>query len=356
MRIDLMMNSLPSGGAERVMSLLINGLAFKNHNVRFITFNEGQAFEIVKQVERIKLHNGKIKNHTIRSIFNLFKFYRIKSNRPDVLISFLPDNNLIAICVGKMLGIKVIVSEHTNHLVEVDKKTKWIQKNLYRYADATTVLTKFDKEYFSKFGAKVSVMPNPLNLPDKLKGFTKREKVILAIGGLDRYKIKGFDNLLNLIQPVLKENPNWSLKIVGHGEKGMQFLKHLTKKLNLENHVNFTGFHDDVQSLMQNSQIFVLTSRHEGLPMALMEALSNGMACISYDCTSGPRDLIRNNINGLLIEDQNITKMQASIISLIQNDSLREKLAHNAPDSVKPYKLENIINRWEKLIKFGHVD
>ena len=193
MKIDLMIYALLSGGAERVMSILANGLSGK-HSVRLITFNEGEAFILVNKVKRIKLHHGTIKNHTVRSIINLYHFYRAKPDRPDVLISFLPENNLIAVLVGRLLGIKVIISEHTNHTAMVDRKTKLIQKHVYRYAFATTVLTAFDLSYYRKYGAKVTVMPNPLKLPKSIKGFSKRKQTILAVGALNRYENKGFDS------------------------------------------------------------------------------------------------------------------------------------------------------------------
>lgn len=348
MTIDFMINSLPSGGAERVMSILANGLSDK-HSVRLITFNEGEAFILVDEVKRIKLHHGFIKNHTVRSIINLHSFYKAKPNRPDVLISFLPENNLIAVLVGKLRGIKVIISEHTNHTAMVDRKTKWIQKYVYRFAFATTVLTSFDKPYFSKFGAKVTIMPNPLKLPESIKEFSKRNHTILAVGALNRYENKGFDSLLKLIAPILEKNLDWSLTIAGHGDKGMQDLMQLTKQLKLEKQVNFTGFCNNIQALMQDSQIFVLPSKYEGLPMGLMEALSNGMACIAYDCVSGPSELIKHNLNGLLIKDQDHISMQQGLISLIENPKLRKKLASNAPASMKPYSLKNILARWEQL-------
>ncbi|WP_299799160.1 glycosyltransferase family 4 protein [uncultured Maribacter sp.] len=350
MKIDFLINSLSSGGAERVMTTLANAFSEKKNDVRLITFNDNDFYKLNTNVKRVKLHHGLIKNHTIRSLINLFSFLYNKNSRPDILISFLPQNNLITIVVAKILGIKLIISEHSNHKVEVSSKIKKIRKYLYKYADFTTVLTSFDVSFYESLGAKVSVMANPIVLPNKINKFENRKKNILIAGSLNRFKLKGFDSLLHIINPILKSNPDWTLTIAGTGEKGMLKLKDIVRVLNIEEQVIFTGFCENIEELMQNSQIFILSSQYEGLPMVLMEALSNGMSCIAYDCISGPRDLITDNKNGLLIENQNAKLMRDGILKLINDDNLRKKLAENSPLSVDKYSVENIMQQWKDLI------
>ncbi|WP_047245783.1 glycosyltransferase family 4 protein [Maribacter thermophilus] len=351
MKIDFVINSLAGGGAERVLVTIVNGLS-KKHKVRIITFNPAVKtyYEIDEKVEIKNLHHGKIKNHLVRSLHNLHSFYRNKKNRPDVLISFIHLVNFISIIVGKLRNIKVIICEHTNHKTTSRTQIKFIRQYTYRFANALTVLTTFDLPYYMKYGAKTVVMPNPLILPKNVKPFSEREKNILLVGSLDRYKNKGFDSILKILEPILKSNPEWKLIIAGGGTNGHKALNILVKKLNIENQVSFTGFCKNIHTLMQNSQIFVLPSKFEGLPMGLMEALSNGMACIAYDCISGPRDLIENDKNGLLIENQNEKAMRHGLETLLNNKSIRENLALEAPSSVIQYGLDNILNQWESLI------
>lgn len=351
MKLDFIINSLADGGAERVMATLANSLC-KKYSIRIITFTkiEEDVFDLNNEIHRVTLSEGTFENHTIRAIKNLNHFYRNKSNRPDVLISFIHMNNFIAILIGKLRGIKVIVSEHTNHTVVVSKKVKLIRECFYRYADATTVLTSFDVNYYTKHGANVIIMPNPLYLPKKIKPYSKRKSTILAVGNLDRYIGKGFDELLYLIAPILRNNPTWTLIIAGGGDKGHHILKDITKQLKMEDKVIFTGFRNDIKDLMQDSQIFVLTSKYEGLPMGLMEALSNGMTCVAYDCPSGPNELIAHNFNGLLVKNQDTSAMKDNLLNLVQDYTLRESLAMNAPSSMQAYGIENIMIKWEKLI------
>lgn len=351
MRIDFSIDRLSGGGAERVMVTVANALA-KNHEVRLITFNDGDQYSVSNNVRRIKLHEGSIKNHKLRSIVNLFRFYKKQEPKPDILISFMPPNGFIAIIVGLLLKIDVIVSEHINHTFNrKNKKDIFIQKYLYRFAGFITVLTGYDVEYFSKMGAKVTVMPNPVSIPNHIKLFKEREKSILLVGSLDRYHQKGFDNFLPVVAPVLKKHPDWTLRILGGGSTGLPYLKNIAQELGIENHIKFEGFCPNVFEIMQNSQIFVLPSRHEGLPMGLMEALSNGMACVAYDCVSGPSELIEHRVNGLLVENQNAEAMEENLTSLLENESLRLDLAKKAPESMKKFSLSEIIGKWETLFK-----
>jgi GalNAc-alpha-(1->4)-GalNAc-alpha-(1->3)-diNAcBac-PP-undecaprenol alpha-1,4-N-acetyl-D-galactosaminyltransferase len=103
--------------------------------------------------------------------------------------------------------------------------------------------------------------------------------------------------------------------------------------------------------LMQDSEIFILSSRFEGLPMVLLEAMTQGMACIAFDCITGPSEMIVNNENGLLINDQDMDAMKNGLIKLMEDDSLRRKLAHSATKDLDRYSIENISKLWEDLFQ-----
>lgn len=351
MKIDFIISALNGGGAERVLVLLANHFSSIGYEVSIITFNNGDAYELNNSIKRVKLHHGSFPNHTIRSLFNLLKYYSEKENKPDIAISFINRISFVSIIACKLRSIKIIVSEHINHLRIKNRLVKFNIDYLYKYAKHVTVLTEFDVEFYKNKKANVVVMPNPctFKIVDKIN--LNREKVILAIGNLDRYPHKGFDNLITIVKPILEKYPEWSLKIVGGGDNGMTFLKKLAKEHNLSNRVIFTGFRNDVNQIMRNSEIFILSSRFEGLPMVLLEAMSQGMSCISYNCKTGPSDIIKNNINGLLIKDQDINMMREGLVSLIENESLRENISGKAIKSLDKYSMENIGLKWEELFK-----
>ena len=220
---------------------------------------------------------------------------------------------------------------------------------MYRFPDAITILTKFDLSFFKNKNKNVVVMPNPCSFSPIGNINSTREKVILAVGNLNRYHHKGFDNLMNIVSETLKQNIDWKLKIVGDGDIGKSLLMNEAKRLGIENQIILTGFRADVKDIMASSEIFILSSRHEGLPMVLIEAVSQGMACISYDCISGPSDIIENNVNGILVSDQNIEEMTAKLNELVIDKNLRESLRIRTIGSLDKFSMENVGEKWTKL-------
>lgn len=355
MKIDFVISSLTPGGAERVLVLMANSLA---HNIKndvsvIVLYKRSESYPLDPAVKKIELKQSKlILNYTLSSLINLTNYYRKKSRRPDVLISFLTTTNFISIIVAKLFSIKIIAQEHislTGYGGDNPYIAKITRKYLYKKADVVTVLTSDDVSNYQKLGIEVYVMPNPCSFKPITNNFHYRDKVFLAVGNLNRYHHKGFDNLIHFMVPIFEEYPDWRLKIVGAGDKGLEYLKGLAKEMNILDRIIFTGFTENISELMYKSSIFILSSRFEGLPMVLLEAMSQGMACIAYDCVTGPSDIIVDKENGLLIEDQNIKKMQKGLRNLIDNKELRETLANNGIKSLDKYDLSAITNRYEML-------
>jgi len=351
MKINFISSSLVGGGAERVLVNLANHFVTIGHEVSIITFNHGDDYEISKDILRVRLHEGKINNHKLRSANNLIKHYREKNNRPDIVISFITETNLISIPVCRFYSLKIICSEHITYLQKGNYVTKFTRNFLYRFANAITVLTSFDKPFYENKGCKVVVMPNPCTFTPLINDSVNREKVILSIGNLNRYHHKGFDNLIKLSAPILKNNKDWVLKIIGGGDNGKEILAKLVVDHDIEEQVIFTGFRNDINKVMQESSIFILPSRFEGLPMVLLEAMSQGMACIAYDCKTGPADIIDHEENGLLIKDQDMPEMQDGLTLLLRDEELRRNLGQKAIKSLSKYSVENVGRLWEDLFK-----
>lgn len=354
MKIDFVISSLRGGGAERVLTLLATHFSeVEKDDVRIVTINKGEEYEISDQLKRVKLDKGFIPNHSIRSFVNLGRFYAKKKNRPDVIVSFITLTNMLIIPIAKLYGIGIVATEHNSYLRVMPPifLSKLTREYIYRFADYVTVLTSFDIDYYKGNKVPVTVMPNPCTFIPLEEVNTEREKVILAVGKLDRYNHKGFDNLIELIAPVLKNNPGWKLAIAGSGDTGLKLLKELTAKNNIEGQVDFLGFVTNVSEIMQRSSIFILSSRFEGLPMVLLEAMSQGMACIAYNCKTGPSDIIIPNESGLLIEDQNMSEMQENLQKLIADKDLRIKLGTNAIKGMDKFSIETIASMYKTLFK-----
>ena len=136
---------------------------------------------------------------------------------------------------------------------------------------------------------------------------------------------------------------------MGDGNEGLHYLSGLASQFKISKQIDFTGFRNDVRELLSKSSIFVLPSRYEGLPMVLLEAMSQGATCIAYDCFTGPAEIIEDNVNGLLIADQDQNAMQEGLKKLIENNDLRQELAQNGLRSLDKYSIDNIYQRWSKL-------
>lgn len=357
MKIDFVISSLMSGGAERVLVLMANSLAknIDNKVSVIVLYKRNESYSLDPAVKKIELKERKfILNYTLYSLVNLTKYYWKKSRRPDILISFLTTTNFISIIVAKLLSIKIIAQEHISfdgYGGDNPMIANITRKYLYRKADVVTVLTSHDVPNYKKFGVNVSVMPNPCSFTPIIENFHIRDKVILAVGNLNRYHHKGLDNLINIMVSVFNQHPDWRLKIAGSGDKGMQYLVELAKEKNILNNIIFTGFMENISELMYNSSIFILPSRFEGLPMVLLEAMSQGMACIAYDCVTGPSDIINNYENGLLIEDQNKEKMRIGLLKLIEDEELRLKLSNQGIRSLDKFSISTITKRYETLFE-----
>ena len=355
MKIDFVISSLTPGGAERVLVLMANSLARNSNNEVsvIVLYKTEDAYKLDPAVKKIELKQSKhILNYTLYSIINLSKFYWKKSQRPDILISFLTTTNFIGIIVAKLFSIKIIAQEHisfSGYGGDNNFITKITRKYLYKRADAVTVLTSHDVANYKKLGVDVFVMPNPCSFKPITENSHPRDKVILAVGNLNRYHHKGFDNLISFMVPIFDEYPEWRLKIAGSGEEGLKYLTELAREKKILDKIIFTGFTENISELMYNSSIFILPSRFEGLPMVLLEAMSQGMACIAYDCVTGPSDIINGNENGLLIEDQNIEEMQLGLRKLLDNEELRSNLATKGIKSLDEFHISAITNRYEML-------
>lgn len=354
MKIDFLISKMTDGGAQRVISLIANYLDDHGHQVRIITFTGGDQYPLNADIERVRLHKQPlVKSVVFSGFFSLLSFYKKKANRPDIMNSHIDLLGYMTIPVAKIYGIKIIVSEHNNYLSRYTYQEKILWTFLYPMANAVTILTSFDLNYFSKKNKKVIVMPNPCSFEIAKNLPTNRKKEIVAIGQLNRYHHKGFDNLIKIAKKVGEKSSDWLFKIVGAGDHGREYLENLVLELGVTN-VEFTGYRTDIKDILNTAEIFILPSRFEGLPMTLLEACSQGTACIAYDCISGPSDILINEDNGLLIENQNIEVMVNEVVRLIEDNELRVRLQKNAPLALEKFSMDEVGQNWQKLLQEVH--
>jgi glycosyltransferase involved in cell wall biosynthesis len=170
----------------------------------------------------------------------------------------------------------------------------------------------------------------------------------MAMGRLERPK--GFDLLIQAFAQIAVRHQNWNLVILGEGSERAE-LQQMIESLGLSDRIALKGFVENPGASLARADLFVLSSRWEGLSMAVMEALAIGLPVISFDCPSGPAEMIDHGRNGLLVEPENVGLLAKAMDRLIDDKSLRKSLAQQASKSVrKKFGVDHIVDQWEHLL------
>ena len=335
MKLLFYIHGITGGGGERVLSTLVNEFSIRGEEVFLATdIHNSFAYDIDKRVKLYDLYDKCNKDYgTFSSIKN----------------SVVIRRNILRI--AKNIG----VSEHTNVSRFLGYSLNIKRKLLYPLANCITVLTRHDEKLWRNKVKNVVYMPNPINLKTLHTSKNNRNKVVLAVGRVNQWEVKGFDNLIFCWSKLCSDFPDWKLQIVGNSDKDASvFLKKMAIENNCQNY-EFVGFRKDVDRLMQQSEIFCLSSRTEGLPMALIEAMNAGCCCVSFDVVTGPREIIVANKSGLLAKNQDNEDFVEKLRQVMSDETLRHHLAANAPSSVVKFSTKRIIHRWyilfDKIIK-----
>ena len=349
MKIFFVIQGLQSGGAERVVSVLANKFCELSHDVSILLTenNEPSAYYLSDKVKCVDItsSNG---NYLVNKISGVKKLRCIfKKESPDVIISFITRTNISSIIANIGLNNKIIISERNNPLVDPKNKTiRIIRDILYPISDGIVFQTEFAQNCFCKrIKKKSKLIFNPLasqiNDIDKDR---EREKKIISVCRL--FEQKNVQLLINSYHKVYKDFPEFRVEIYGDGVE-KDNLQKLINNLGLKDKVRLMGRTNRPLEIMAKSSIFVLPSNYEGMPNALIEAMSMGCACISTDAPAfGARAVIQNHHNGILVEVGNESEMACALSELMNNDDLRKRLGCNAMDISKMLDVNNIAQQW----------
>jgi len=269
--------------------------------------------------------------------------------RPEWIVCTGANRLIVALPAAFVPGVKVVIWEHYPVSNSVTRPRGRLARMIAAVvASRIVTLTKSDQDLYETIYAPagtVSRIPNIVLSPGP-NGAVRR-KEILAMGRLSREK--GFDLLLEAWSLASARLPEWSLRIVGDGQLREQLVRQAST-LGIERHVTFTPFSDDPYSLYSECGIFVLCSRYDGLPFVLIEAMTCGAACISFDCPNGPRELIRDGVNGLLAPAEQVDALANAIVKLGENPRLRQRLGNAARSVARPYSEPRIAARWHEVL------
>ena len=211
-------------------------------------------------------------------------------------------------------------------------------------------LTTGDKnEWKERLTIPINVIPNfVLQIPDYCSSYSMRPNRILSIGRLTNQK--GFDYLIKAWSIIANKYPTWKIDIFGHGELE-NYLHNMIIEHNLEQSIQIKKPTDRIFDEYNNSSIFLRGSRYEGFALVLIEAMSFGIPCISFDCPHGPSDLITHREDGLLVPLGDIKKMADAIEWMITHEEERLRMSNNARLKAKQYTAETIMPQWVELFE-----
>lgn len=354
----MVISSLKGGGAERVMSIMASHWAECGWTITLLTYDDG------REAPAYDLHASVIRNHLriereSRSVWaaltnNLRRLWVLRraiiESTPDTIVSFLDEVNVRTILATLGLGIPVIVSERNNPFRKpLGKVWRILRRLSYRYATCVVTQTSDFLRYFSAaIQRRGHVIPNPVPFPKNVAAarISSRRMVVLAMGRLVRQK--GFDRLLAAFSMIAADHKEWSLTIWGEGED-RQSLEMLRDRLELHRRVSLPGWTAEPLEEMRTAGLFVMSSRYEGFPMALCEAMACGVPVVSFDWP-GSRVIIRDGIDGILVSADDVEALATAMDRLMGDQSERERLGANGVQIATRFQKEHVMEMWETLI------
>lgn len=342
-----------SGGTERVGSMLANGLSEAGHEIVLASISCGNNpfFPLNKEIKVVSLFDTV--GRTLYRTPNIINRIRslLKKEGIDTLIVVETMSVLFTLPATLGLSIKHICWEHFNFNNDLGKSGRRIARQLAaRYCDSVVTLTERDKSYWlrgTQHKSQITAIANPC--PFSVQEYIKEEntKIVLAVGRLTH--IKGFDMLLDAWIQVNRSMPDWKLKIVGEGEDRVK-LTNFIKENKLNDSVELVGNTYDVSQYYKQAEIFCLSSRFEGFPMVLLETLAFGLPVVSFDCDTGPAEVLENT-GSVLVSQNDVNQLAESLIELMNNDEQRQTISARSKEKAEVYQHENIINQWINLIE-----
>ncbi|RZJ72370.1 MAG: glycosyltransferase family 4 protein [Flavobacterium sp.] len=359
-KLCLVGDMLSGGGAERVHALLSIYFAdsgIEVHNVivqNKISYDyKGELLNlgllkdsrngISNKLKRLKVLDSYLRKHD----FNFIIDFRIRQKPVQDWI--------IAKFIYKSPAIFTV---HSSHLQWYMPQNKWLTQAIYSDAYGIVSIT-------NKMQSRIEALYSLNNLSTIYNPVSKRYidnrisegvsdldfNYIVAAGSMD-HDVKQFDKLISAYSKSVLPDNDIKLLILGNGNH-LQAYKELSVALDVEDNVLFMGFQDNPYQFMKNAKFTILSSKFEGLPMVLLESLACGTPVVSFDCFSGPSEIVVNGTNGLLIEDQNFDALATGMNLMITDTRLYNYCKANALASTDKFLIENIGRQWLDYLKIN---
>ncbi len=360
-RVVLLVDALGGGGAARVASRLSTAWAEMGRQVTILTGDGGRGscrYPLHPAVTRLALDWQRPSRNPLQAAWrNLGRLARlrgvIRRLRPDLIVSFLDTTNVKCLLATRGLGIPTLVSERTDpHGRAIGRTWETLRRLTYRWSSGLVVQSRHALAYFPPdLQAKGVVIPNPVQAPDAgvpAVPAGPARRVVASLGSLRR--VKGHDQLIEAFAQVAGTFPGWDLAIHGEGPE-RPALEARIRALGLDGRIRLPGATSEPGARLREADLFVLPSRVEGFPNALAEAMALGLPVVSFDCHSGPAELIRPGVDGVLVPPGDVPGLAGAMASLMADPDGRARLAARAPEVMQRFSLEKVLGMWEEAIR-----
>jgi glycosyltransferase involved in cell wall biosynthesis len=326
-----------------------------------LTSKDADFYTLDSRVQRVALGlTGSSCNFLVAAWKNFQRVYQlrqaIKNSQPDIVVSLVDKTNVLALMSGCGLRAPLLASEQIDpRQYEIGFVWERLRRLLYPLAGAVVMQTEGVRAWAECLVEKerVYVIPSPVHVPtNNIESLTPKslrgsERVVAAMGRLNRQK--GFDLLLQAFAKCASKHPNWSLLILGEGEERAS-LEALASELGIKDRVAMPGCVQDPSRILRQTDLFVLSSRFEGFPNALLEAMACNLPVVTTDCPSGPRDIVRNDVDGILVPPNDADALVGPMDRLMGDETERQRLSANAGMVIERFGLEKIMNMWDELL------
>ncbi len=344
MKIVFLLSNLSSGGAERTVAYLSSYLAKKGYDVTILLLQKEVFYTLHPDVKVEKL-NIKSSFKTVLGKYTNIAQRFIKTNnylkrqKPDVVFCMLPNLAKFILKSHKKLGFKLITSERINPESSTESARN-LKISVFKESDGIVFQTIRAKDFYLDYiGDKGVVIHNAVG-NDRVYNIEPakvRKDKISAMGRLTSQK--DYPLLINAFNNVIKKHPSYILEIFGNGPDKDKLVS-LTESLGIKDKVIFKGSCEDAINQIADSKVYVMSSLFEGMPNALMEAMAVGLPCVSTDCPNGPKELITDGENGLLVPISDEDAMTEAILRLIEDEDLSQKCSLGARKILETHHID----------------
>jgi len=353
MKIAFLLSYMRAGGSERVIANLSNEFVRRGNEVSVLMLSESDEYShypVGPGVRLIPVQKDFRPKDFVKGILTLKTFFTLRRHirkiKPDILISFLPNVHVYAYLANRGFRIPHVVSERNDPTKHPKGKMIRILRNyMFKKADGCVFQTADARKFYPpQVRDRSVIIPNPVVLMYEPTESLERERKITAVGRLEPQK--NYPMLLCAFAAFSEKMPGYKLVICGEGSLRGE-IERLTCELGLEESVVFMGQVGNPHEIIFNSTAFALSSDHEGMPNALLEAMALGVPSVSTDCPcGGPSELIRDGENGILVPVGDVNAMAEAFERIAENAEFAGTLSANARKLRQIYSVRNIAERW----------